>query len=64
LSVGTFIPQIADLLNRISLTSIAAELRESVGIVIPQIINLLKDNNWTVRVADVEALLRLSEQGV
>jgi HEAT repeat protein len=42
-------------------TSIAAELRESIG---PQIVDLLKHDNWVVRAAGVEALSKLSEQGM
>jgi HEAT repeat protein len=44
--------------------SIAAEFRESIRIFIPQMVKLLKDNNWNVRVAAAEALSKLSEQGM
>jgi hypothetical protein len=46
------------------LTSIAAEFRGSVGRCIPQIAALLKDNASHVRKAGVEALSKLSEQGM
>lgn len=42
-------------------TSIAAELRESIG---PQIVDLLKHDNWVARVASAEAFSKLSEQGL
>jgi hypothetical protein len=45
-------------------TSIAAEFRESIGIFIPQIVNLLKDNDCDVRAAGAEALLKVSDQGM
>jgi hypothetical protein len=45
-------------------TSIAAEFRESMGIFIPQIVNLLKDDDWDVRAAGAEALSKLSELGM
>jgi hypothetical protein len=45
-------------------TSIAAEFRESIGLFIPQIVNLLIDDNWDVRAVAAEALLKRSEQGV
>jgi HEAT repeat protein len=45
-------------------TSIAAEFQESIGIFIPQIVNLLKDEKWKVRAAGAEVLSQLSEQGM
>jgi HEAT repeat protein len=47
-----------------SLTSIAAEFREFLATSIPQIINLLKDDDWSVRDAAGGALSKLSEHGV
>jgi hypothetical protein len=44
--------------------SIAAELRRFIGTSIPQIIDLLKDNDTQVRSVSVEVLLKLSEQGM
>jgi HEAT repeat protein len=46
-----------------SLTNIAAELWGSIGTSIPQIVDLLKDSEGRVRVACVNALSKLSEQG-
>jgi hypothetical protein len=45
-------------------TSIAAEFRDSIEIFIPQIINLLIDDNWDIHAAAAQALLKLSEQGM
>jgi hypothetical protein len=47
-----------------SLTSIAAEFRGLIVTSIPQIINLLKDNDWGVRDVAVGALSKLSEPGM
>jgi hypothetical protein len=46
------------------LTSIAAEFREFIGSIIPQIVGLLKVNHFYIRRAGVEALRKLSEQGL
>jgi hypothetical protein len=45
-------------------TSIAAESRGSIGIFIPQIVDLLKNKELHLRRASAEALLKLSEQGM
>jgi HEAT repeat protein len=45
-------------------TSIAAELRGSIGTFISQITNLLEDDSRKVRAAGVEVLSKLSEQGM
>jgi hypothetical protein len=47
-----------------SLTSIAAELRRLIGTSIPQIIDLLEDDDWNVRCATVYALAEFSENGM
>ena len=44
--------------------SFAAEFQGSIGIVIPEIIELLKDNDSHVRAAGVAALLKIVEQGM
>jgi HEAT repeat protein len=46
------------------LTRAAAEFRGSIGTSIPQIIDLLKDDNWDVRSASVAALSKFSEHGM
>jgi hypothetical protein len=46
------------------LTSIAAELRVPIGTSIPQIIDLLKDNDGGVCLMSVRVLSRLSEHGM
>jgi HEAT repeat protein len=46
------------------LTSIAAEFQEFLATSIPQIINLLKDDEQSVRDSAVGALSKLSEHGV
>jgi HEAT repeat protein len=45
-------------------TGIAAEFQEPVRIFIPQIADLLKDNQSHVRAAAAKALSKLSEQGI
>jgi HEAT repeat protein len=47
----------------VSLTSIAAEFRESIRASIPQVVDLLRDNDMFVGWAGAEALAKLSEQG-
>jgi hypothetical protein len=47
-----------------SLMSIAAEFRGLIATSIPQIINLLKDDDQSVRDAAVGALSKLSEHGM
>jgi len=42
---------------------IIAEFRESIRLVIPQIVPLLEDSKWYVRRAGAQALSKLSEQG-
>jgi HEAT repeat protein len=46
-----------------SLMSLVAELRESIGPAIPQLIPLLSDSNWDVCTAGANALSKMSEQG-
>jgi HEAT repeat protein len=48
----------------VPLTSIAAEFRGSIGTFVPQIVDLLQDDDWDVCKAGVEALSKLSEQGM
>jgi hypothetical protein len=48
----------------VPLTSIPAEHRGSIGIFIPQIVDLLKDISWDVRRAGAEVLLKLSGQSM
>ena len=40
-----------------------AEFRESIGHAIPEIVSLLSDGDWNVRIAGADALSKLSEQG-
>jgi hypothetical protein len=47
-----------------SLTSIAAEFRGLIATSIPQIINLLKDDDQSVRDASVDILCKFSEHGM
>jgi hypothetical protein len=47
-----------------SLTSNAAEFLGSIATSIPQIVDLLKDSDSNGRTAGVEALSKLSEQGM
>jgi hypothetical protein len=47
----------------VSLMSIAAEFRGSIGTFSPQIIDLLQHNDWYARAAGAKALSKLSEQG-
>ncbi|KAJ7877058.1 hypothetical protein B0H14DRAFT_3427125 [Mycena olivaceomarginata] len=44
------------------LMRIAAEFRESIRAIIPQIVALLKDNDWNVRWASKNALSKFTEQ--
>jgi len=46
-----------------SLMKIIAELRESIGPAIPQIIALLTGNKWDARRTAADTLSKLSEQG-
>jgi hypothetical protein len=48
----------------VSLTSIAAEFRGSIGTFIPQIIDLLQHNDWYTRVVGAKAVAELSEHGM
>ena len=48
----------------VSLTNISAELREFIGIYIPQIVSSLKDDDRDVREPAASTLLKLSEQGM
>ena len=48
----------------VSLTSIAAEFRRFIATSIPQLTDLLDDNNSDVRVEGVKVLSKLSEQGM
>jgi hypothetical protein len=50
--------------HMVSLTNIAVEFQGSIGTYIPQIINLLQDNESFVRMEAVAALLKLWEQGM
>jgi hypothetical protein len=47
-----------------SLTSVAAEFRGLIATSIPQIINLLKDDDQSVRDASVDILLKFSEHSM
>ena len=40
-----------------------AEFQESILHAIPEIVSLLSDGQWSVRIAGAYALLKLSEQG-
>ena len=42
---------------------VLAEFQESIRTAIPQIIGFLRHNEWTVHLAGVAALSRLSKQG-
>jgi HEAT repeat protein len=44
--------------------NISAAFRALIGISIPQIVNLLIDDDWDVRAAAAQALLKFSEQGM
>jgi HEAT repeat protein len=43
--------------------SIVAAFQESIGLAVPQVIALLRDNDWNVRRAGGDALGKLSQQG-
>ena len=40
------------------------EFRESIKLAIPEIVSLLSDGEWNVRISAADALSKLSEQGM